>query len=92
MQADLTELGQGSHRLSVLGTGIAVAEVTAEIEPQPVGERDRLGNGSRMLREPGGHCWRGGQDVAEVPPPLGLRCIKRCVQADRDERILQWRS
>ena len=50
--AQLAELAQG---VGVLRSRIAVAEVRAQVEPQPVRQRDRLGHRVRVVLEPGGH-------------------------------------
>ena len=71
--------------------GIAVAEVAAEIEAQPLGQPHRLRHRLGMLGKASRHRRRRGEHVAEVAAPLGLRGIERRVQAHRHERVLERR-
>ena len=85
------QLGQLAHRALVLGARVAVAEVAAQIEPQPVGQPLGLGDRLGILGEARLHRLRRGEHVAEVPAPLRLGRIERGVQADGDERVLHRR-
>ncbi len=86
------QLDELAHRLVVLGAGIAVAEVAAQIEPQALGQPRRLGDRLRVLGEARRHRRRRGEHVAEVAAPLRLRGIERRVQAHRHERVLKRRA
>ena len=92
LQPRLAQLGQLAHRLGVLRSRIAIAEVAAQVEPQPLGQPRRLRHRLRVLREAAGHRRRRGQHVAEVAAPLGLRGIERGVQPHRDQRVLERRA
>ena len=92
LQPRPAKLGELAHRLGVLGARIAIPEVTAQIEPQPLGQPRGLRHRLRVLRKAAGHRRRRGQHVAEVAAPLGLRGIERGVQAHRDQRVLQRRA
>ena len=51
LEALLAQLAESPHRPCVLSHGVPVSQVAAQIEPQPVGQRDRLGNGTGVLWE-----------------------------------------
>jgi hypothetical protein len=84
--AGLRELAVG---VLVLGAGIAVAEVRAQVEAQAVGEPARLGHRLGMVLEAGRHRRRGGEHVAVVAAPPRLRRVERLTEADRHQRVLQ---
>ena len=90
MQACAAELRELTQLERVLGAGIAVGEIAAEVELERLGQPGGLRDGLGILGESRRHRCRRGQDVGEVPAPVGLRGVERRMQAERDERILQW--
>ena len=89
VQAGAAELRELPQLERILGAGIAVGEVAAEVELERLGQPRGFRDGLRILGEPRRHRRRRGQNVAEVPAPVGLGGVERRVQAERDERILK---
>ena len=91
LEALRAQLGERAVGRRVLGAGVAVAEVLAEVEGQAVGERERLGDRARVVLEARRHRLRGGEHVGEVAAAHGLRGVERGVVAQGDEGVLQRR-
>ncbi len=89
LQAVSTQLGERAHRRRVLRPRIAVPEVAGQIEPQPLGQRQRLRHRLGMVCKSTRHRRRRGEHVAEVAAPHGLGGIERGVQAYGHQRVLE---
>ncbi len=72
VQALLAQLGELAHRGRVLGSRIAIPEIAAQVEPEPLRQRHRLRHRLRMIGKATRHHRRRGEHVAEVASPLGL--------------------
>ena len=89
LEAAAADLGQGAVGLGILRAGVAIAELVAEVEAQPLGEPRRLGDGLGVVGEAGRHLRRRGEHRARVAAPLGLALLERRVRAHGDERVLE---
>ncbi len=64
VKACVTQFGELPQLARILGAGIAVGEVLAEIELERLSEPRRLRHRLRVLREARGHRRRGGEHVS----------------------------
>ena len=86
------QLGQLAVGGGILRARVAVAEVDRQVEPQPLGQRGRLGHRARVVLEARRHRRRRGEHVRGVAAPQRLGRVERRVVAQRDERVLQRRA
>ena len=89
VQTGSTQLCQAARRALVLCPRIAVTEVCGQIEPQLLGQRQRLTDRLGMIVEAAGHCPRLAHHVAVVAASQRLGCVKRGVVGERHKRVLQ---
>ena len=72
VQPHVAQLRQPALHPGVLGAGVAVAEVAAQIEPQALGQPRGLGDGLRVIGKASRHRSGRGEHVAEVATALRL--------------------
>ncbi len=84
--AGLGELAVGA---SVLGSGVAVAEVGGEVEAEPLGEPRGLGDRLGVLAEARRRPLRGDQRRRAVAAPFRLGRLQGPAEPDGDQRVLQ---
>ena len=82
-------LGQLAIDPGLLFAGVAVAEPGVEVELEPLGEAQGLGDGGGVLGEALRHRLRRGEGRAAITAPLRLGLLQRHPQPDCDERVLQ---
>ena len=83
------QLCQTARRTLVLRPRIAVAEVRGQVEPQLLGQRQRLTDSLGMIVEAAGHRPGRAHHVAVVAASQRLACVERGVVGERHERVLQ---
>ena len=75
--------------LGILGSGIAVAELTGEIEAQALRQAHGLGDRRRVLGESRRHRLRGRHRRARIAPALRLGALQGHSQPHRHQRVLE---
>ncbi len=88
-QPRLADPGQLAVGGGVLGARVAVAELLGQVEAQPLGQAQGLGDRLGVLGEARRHRPRRGQGRARVAAPLRLARLQRRPQPHRDEGVLQ---
>ncbi len=83
------QLGQPAIGRRVLRAGVAVAEVLGQVELEPLGQPQRLGDRVGMIAKALRHVLGRSQHVGGVAAALGLGLVERGAQPDGDHRVLQ---